>query len=159
LPNLYIGPLDNTPAGAPISLVKVSDPDLEKYPRYADALAAAQFAELDPGDVIYIPYMWWHGVQALESFNILVNYWWNDHEPRSQVHPSTALAFAWITFMDMPPEHRARWKDMFDHYIFGEGAMDHVPPHARGVMGELDDKQLAQVRQMLARALAAPKNG
>ena len=80
LPNLYVGPLDNTPAGAPISLVKVSEPDLEKYPRYADALAAAQFAELDPGDVIYIPYMWWHGVQALESFNILVNYWWNDHE-------------------------------------------------------------------------------
>ncbi len=159
LPNLYVGPLDNTPAGAPISLVKVSDPDLEKYPRYADALAAAQFAELDPGDVIYIPYMWWHGVQALEPFNILVNYWWNDHEARSQVHPSTALAFAWIAFMDMPPEHRARWKGMFDHYIFGEGAMDHVPLHARGVMGELDDKQLAQVRQMLARALTAPKNG
>ncbi len=37
--------------------------------------------------------------------------------------------------------------------------MKHVPPHARGVMGELDEKQLAQVRQMLARALVSPKNG
>jgi hypothetical protein len=156
LPNLYVGPLDNTPAGAPISLVQVADPDLEKYPRYAEALSAAQFAELDPGDVIYIPYMWWHGVQALESFNILVNYWWNDHEARSQIHPSTALALARIAFMDMPPEHRKRWRDMFDHYIFGEGAMEHVPPHARGVMGELSEQQIVQVRQMLARAIISP---
>ena len=153
LPNLYVGPLDNTPAGAPISLVQVADPDLEKYPRYAEALSAAQFAELDPGDVIYIPYMWWHGVQALESFNILVNYWWNDHEARSEVHPSSALALAWLAFMDMPLEHRKRWRDMFDHYIFSQGATDHVPPHARGVMGELNEQQIVQVRQMLARAI------
>ena len=157
LPNLYVGPLDNTPAGAPISLVELAKPDLEKFPRFAEALAAAQSAELDPGDVIYIPYMWWHGVQALESFNVLVNYWWNDHEARSQVHPSTALALAWIAFMDMPPEHRARWRDMFEHYVFNEGAMDHVPPHARGVMGKLEDKQIAQIRQMLARALLNPQ--
>lgn len=157
LPNLYVGPLDNTPAGAPISLVAVADPDLDKYPRYAEALAAAQQAELGPGDAIYIPYMWWHGVQALERFNILVNYWWNDHEARSKVHPSTALAVAWVAFMDMPPEHRARWRDVFDHYIFGTGAMEHVPPHARGVMGELDEKQIAQVRQMLAQALLNPQ--
>ena len=100
--------------------------------------------------------MWWHGVQALESFNILVNYWWNDHEARSQVHPSTALALARIAFMDMPPEHRKRWRDMFEHYIFSDGAMDHVPPHARGVMGDLNEQQIVQVRQMLARAIMSP---
>ena len=157
LPNLYVGPLDNTPAGAPISLVAVAAPDLQKYPRYAEALAAAQFAELDPGDVIYIPFMWWHGVQALEAFNILVNYWWNDHEARSEIHPSTALALARITFMDMPPEHRDLWRDMFEHYVFSDGAMDHLPAHARGVMGELSDQQIVQVRQMLARALINPQ--
>jgi len=157
LPNLYVGPLDNTPAGAPISLVELANPDLEAFPRFADALAAAQSAELDPGDVIYIPYMWWHGVQALEPVNILVNYWWNDHEVRSQIHPSTALAVAWIAFMDMSPEQRHRWRDMFEHYIFSDGAMDHVPPHARGVMGELDERQVARFRQMLAQALMNPK--
>lgn len=157
LPNLYVGPLDNTPAGAPISLVAVSDPDLDTYPRYAEALAAAQGAELGPGDVIYIPYMWWHGVQALEPFNILVNYWWNDHEARSMVHPSTALALARLAFMDMPPEHLARWRGMFEHYIFGDGAMEHVPPHARGVMGDLNEKQIVQVRRMLAHALVNPQ--
>jgi hypothetical protein len=157
LPNLYVGPLDKTPAGAPISLVAVADPDLEKYPLYADALAAAQSAELDPGDVIYIPYMWWHGVQALEPFNILVNYWWNDHEPRSQIHPSTALALARLALMDMPQEHRKRWRDMFEHYVFSDDPMDHVPHHARGVMGELTDPEIAQFRQMIARALMNPR--
>lgn len=156
LPNLYVGPLDKTPAGAPISLVAVADPDLEKYPLYTEALAAAQSAELDPGDVIYIPYMWWHGVQALEPFNILVNYWWNDHEARSQIHPSSALALARLAFMDMPPEHRKRWRDMFEHYVFRDDAMDHVPPHARGVMGDLTEPEIAQFRQMIARALMNP---
>lgn len=154
LPNLYVGPMENTPAGAPISLVSLSEPDLETYPRFAEALQAAQSAELEPGDAIYIPYMWWHGVQSLAPFNILVNYWWNDHPARSKVHPATALALAWITFMDMPPEHKRRWRDMFDHYIFADGdPMEHLPPHARGVLGRLGNDQIGFIKQMLARAI------
>lgn len=154
LPNLYVGPMENTPGGAPVSLVALSDPDFETYPRFAEALKAAQSAELEPGDAIYIPYMWWHGVQSLASFNVLVNYWWNDHPARSKVHPSTAMALAWITFMDMSPEHKRRWRDMFDHYIFGSGdAMEHLPQHAKGVLGELNDQQITRVKQMLVQAI------
>jgi hypothetical protein len=153
-PNLYVGPIDNTPAGAPISMVSVGEPDLERYPRYAEALEAAQLAELGPGDAVYIPYMWWHGVQALEKFNVLVNYWWNDHEARSRLHPTTAMVLAWLTFMDMPPEHKRCWRDRFDLYIFGDGkAMEHLPSHARGVLGELNEQQIARVKQMLVRAI------
>lgn len=154
LPNLYVGPMENTPGGAPVSLVALADPDLETYPRFAQALSAAQSAELEPGDAVYIPYMWWHGVQSLAPFNVLVNYWWNDHPARSQIHPSTAMALAWITFMDMPAEHKERWRAMFDHYVFSEGkAMEHLPEHARGVLGELSDQQIARVKQMLAQAI------
>ncbi|MDZ7812616.1 MAG: cupin-like domain-containing protein [Ideonella sp.] len=39
LPNLYIGPLDFTPAGQPISLVDTAQPDLERYPRFTLAHA------------------------------------------------------------------------------------------------------------------------
>ena len=48
--NLYIGPLDFAPTGAPMSLVSLRDPDFARYPKFREALAAAQSAELAPGD-------------------------------------------------------------------------------------------------------------
>ena len=79
-PNLYMGPKHPTPAGAPISMVHVTAPDLEQFPRFASALEVAQEAELSPGDAIFIPRDWFHHVEALERFNILVNYWWDLNE-------------------------------------------------------------------------------
>jgi hypothetical protein len=76
LANLYIGPIDFTPAGQAISLVDFHAPDPERFPRFGEALRHAQVAELGPGDALFIPAMWWHHVEALDGFNILVNYWW-----------------------------------------------------------------------------------
>lgn len=78
--DLYIGPQHPTPAGARISMVHVTAPDLDRYPRYAQALERAQVAELAPGDAIFIPRNWYHHVEALERFNVLVNYWWDASE-------------------------------------------------------------------------------
>ena len=39
--NLYIGPLDFAPTGAPMSLVSLRSPDFARYPKFRDALAAA----------------------------------------------------------------------------------------------------------------------
>ncbi len=36
-------------------MVELAAPDLERYPRFAQALAAAQTAELGPGDAVFIP--------------------------------------------------------------------------------------------------------
>jgi hypothetical protein len=71
LPNLYVGPIEFTISGPPISMVPLRNPDLERFPRFAEALAASQVAELTPGDAIFIPYGWWHHVEALEPFNVL----------------------------------------------------------------------------------------
>ena len=79
--NLYLGPTLNTPAGVPISLVDIRDPDLKRFPKYTQALDAGFEATLNAGDAIFIPALWWHGVESLETLNILVNYWWGD-EPR-----------------------------------------------------------------------------
>ena len=78
LVNLYPGPFELTPAGTPISLVDLEHPDLERFPRFAEAVATAQTAELAPGDAIYIPFHWWHAVDSLDEVNFFVNYWWND---------------------------------------------------------------------------------
>ena len=76
-PDLYMGPHHPTPAGARISMVHVTAPDLDRFPRFASALETAQEAELSPGDAIFIPRDWYHHVEALDRFNVLVNYWWD----------------------------------------------------------------------------------
>ncbi len=73
--NLYVK-LDNTPAGAPTSIASRTNPDLDKYPKYRDALTASTSTELEPGDAIYIPAGWWHQVESIGDLNILINYWW-----------------------------------------------------------------------------------
>lgn len=79
--NLYIGPDDITPAGRPISLVDLDNPDLERFPRFRHALRRAQVADLQAGDALYIPTHWWHHVQSRGAVNILVNYWWQGAPP------------------------------------------------------------------------------
>ena len=39
LKNMYVGPLEHTPAGQPISLVDIDNPDLTKFPKVEQAMA------------------------------------------------------------------------------------------------------------------------
>ncbi|MFL6733887.1 MAG: cupin-like domain-containing protein, partial [Sphingomicrobium sp.] len=141
LRNMYVGPIDLTPAGTPVSMVSVQNPDFDRFPRFREALAHAQVAELAPGDAIYIPYMWWHGVEALSSLNVLVNFWWNEHTP-VHGHPLNALVLASLVFRDLPEEHRQIWRQFFDYYVFaiGEPPIAHLPPTQRGIMGSIDEQ-------------------
>src|SRR5207237_1953854 len=94
---------------------------LDRFPRYEAALNAALVAELEPGDAIYIPYLWWHGVQSLAPFNLLMNYWWS-RDPATAGYPFIPLLqLATVMFRDMPPDHRASWRALFDHYVFEAG--------------------------------------
>jgi len=70
--NLYVGPFDHTPSGQPISLVDLGAPDYEKFPKYRVAEESAIIVELEAGDALFIPSMWWHSVEALSDFNVLV---------------------------------------------------------------------------------------
>jgi hypothetical protein len=78
--NLYMGPDHPTPAGTPVSMVHVTAPDLDRFPMFESALESAEVAELSAGDAIFIPRDWFHHVEALERFNILVNYWWDSRK-------------------------------------------------------------------------------
>ncbi len=134
--NLYVGPFELTPAGVPISVVDFDHPDLDRYPRFAEAMDAAEAAELEPGDAIYIPYLWWHHVRALEGFNVLVNYWWN-RTSAGVPSPMATLMLALISLRDLPPAYRDAWHGLFEHWVFqthGE-PMTHLPPEVRGGLG------------------------
>jgi hypothetical protein len=154
LANLYMGPLDFTLAGQPTSLVDLHAPDYKRYPRFREALASAQTAELGPGDAIYIPSMWFHHVESLDAFGALINFWWRDAAPY-MVTPMLTLMHALLTLRDLPQDERESWRRMFDHYIFqtdGE-AMAHVPEHARGFFGELTPERVARLRAYLVQSL------
>jgi len=134
--NLYIGPLEHTPSGAPISVVHPNPPDLARYPRYADALAAACTAELGPGDALYIPPLWFHQVEALEAVNLLVNYWWPVVGDAQAPSPVAALLQAIKVLNALPPAQRDAWAAMFGHYVVQRDAdpAAHIPEPWHGVL-------------------------
>ena len=153
--NLYVGPLDHTMAGQPASMVPLKTADHALYPRFAEALAAARTAELEPGDAIYIPTLWWHHVEALSPFNMLVNYWWED-PPAMAGRAFEAMVHAILAMGDIPPERRDSWRALYDYYVFqrsGEPA-DHLPPEHRGILGPRTPQLREKIRQFLLRALS-----
>lgn len=152
--NLYPGPIEPTPAGQVVSMVDLHAPDLDRYPRFATALAAAEVAELEPGDVLVYPALWWHHVEALDGFNILVNYWWNT-VPAFLDTPMTTLLHGLLSLRGRPDSERQAWRAMFDHYLFGptETATAHLPAAAHGPLAPLDAMTARRLRAMVANKL------
>ena len=151
--NLYVGPLDVTIAGQPVSMVDIRAPDLARFPRYAEAMRHALVADLGPGDAIYMPSLWWHGIEALDEANILVNYWYN---APAQSSPFAALVHAMLAVRDLPAPEKAAWRQWFEHFVFAPDAADaasHLPPHARGVSGPPSPGRAEGVRAFVLRAL------
>lgn len=154
LRNLYIGPLDRTPAGQAVSLVDVHAPDHERFPKFAEAWAQAQTAELGPGDAVLIPSMWWHHIEALDAFNVLVNYWWRQ-SPKWMDTPMNALLMAIMSVRDLPPQQRESWREVFRHYVFDADARTaaHIPHAARGVLDPIDETRARELRARLLQGL------
>ncbi|HEY8877548.1 MAG TPA: cupin-like domain-containing protein [Roseateles sp.] len=137
--NLYIGPLEHTPSGAPISVVHPKSPDFERYPRWREALAAALVAELEPGDALYMPPLWFHQVEALEKVNLLINYWWPVAMlpgAKDLPAPAHALIQAIQVLNALPPAQRDAWAAMFEHYVVQreQEPAGHIPEAWRGVL-------------------------
>jgi hypothetical protein len=152
--NLYPGPLEPTPGGQVVTMADIHNPDFERFPRLRQALEAGEIAELEPGDALFYPAMWWHQVDALEPFNVMVNYWWNT-SPRFMDTPQNTLLHAMLSLRDRSEQEKRAWRAMFDYYVFGpaDRAGAHLPEAARGNLAPMDDAKARRLRAYLLNRL------
>lgn len=152
--NLYPGPLEPTPGGQVVSMVDFRDPDFARFPAFREALAAGEVAELEPGDVLFYPALWWHHVEALDSFNAMINYWWNP-VPAYVDTPHTTLLHGLLSLRDRPEPEKRAWRALFDYYVFGpaERPASHLPEHAQGPLGPLDESTARRLRAQVINRL------
>jgi hypothetical protein len=144
---LYVGPIDHTMAGQPVSLAASSAPDKNRFPLFEAVKNRALIAELNAGDALYLPKLWWHKVESLASFNGLVNYWW-DAFSAGPDSPYTSLLMSMITIAERPPGERQAWKAFFDHYVFRSNGhpLAHIPGAQRGLLGPLKPDNYGSIR-------------
>ncbi len=151
---LYVGPIDRTMSGPPVSLAASSVPDDERFPRFAEVRDQAWVCELGAGDALYLPKLWWHQVESLAAFNGLVNYWWDAFASGPDA-PYTSLLLALITIAERPPAERQAWQAFFDHYVFRSHGhpLAHLPAEQRGVLGPLKPDNYANIRARVMQLL------
>ncbi len=148
--NLYPGPFDQGPFRATVSMVHPRAPDLDRYPRYPHALAAALDVELRAGDVLFLPAHWWHTVETPE-FTIAANYWWG-HTDRERRLARSVLLEGLLHLRPLPEDQRRFWKQAMDYYVFQTEGPPHEPmgPAGLDMTGVPTPARIELIRQALA---------
>jgi len=152
--NLYPGPLEPTPGGQVVTMVDLKNPDFERFPRVRQALEAAVVVDLQPGDAVYYPSMWWHQVEALSPFNIMINFWWLT-APAYMGNPLDIVMHAIMGLRDRSEAEKNAWREVFEYYVFGspETPRAHLPPAIQGALGELDGDTVRRLRALVKNKL------
>ena len=152
--NLYPGPFAPTPGGQVITMVDLKAPDFGAYPRFRKALEQSVVVDMEPGDVLYYPSMWWHEVEAKDRFNVMINYWWNT-SPRYMGNPVDVVMHAILGLRDRPQAEKQAWRELFDYYVFGsaEKPRAHLPEASLGPLGEMDDTLARRLRALVQQNL------
>ena len=109
---------------------------------------------MEPGDALFYPALWWHQAEALESFNVMINYWWNT-TPAWMDTPQNTLLHALLSLRDRSEQEKRAWRAMFDYYVFGpaDKAAAHLPAAARGALAPLDEDMARRLRAKLLERL------
>ncbi|GAA4777559.1 cupin-like domain-containing protein [Stakelama sediminis] len=152
--SLYVGPLDHTMAGQPVAMAVGSTPGDPRYPRFDAVRDRALTAELEPGDALYLPKLWWHQVEATGPLNLLVNYWWDAFSAGPDA-PFTTMMLAMIAIAERPARERQAWRAFFDHYVFRPNGhpLAHLPEAKHGILGPLKAGNYRRVRTMVMQLL------
>lgn len=152
--NLYPGPLHPTPGGQVVTMANLGNPDLTRFPRLEQALDAAIIVDMQPGDALYYPSMWWHEVEAFDRFNVMINFWWMSHKQYTG-NPMDVLLHGMMSLRDKPENEKQAWKALFDYYVFGDASRvtAHLPEPSHGPLGPMDDSTARRLRAMLLQNL------
>ncbi len=152
--DLYVGPIDHTMAGQPVGLAAGAEPGDPRFPRFEQARHRAVVVELEAGDALYLPKLWWHQVEALEPRNLLVNYWWDGFSAGPDA-PFATLMLAMIAIAERPTAERQAWRAFFDHYVFRPDGhpLSHLPSSRHGILGPLSDGNYGKIRASVMRML------
>jgi hypothetical protein len=152
--DLYVGPIDHTLAGQPISLAVGSAPSDPRYPRFEKVRDRAIVVELEPGDALYVPKLWWHQVEAIGEVNVLVNFWW-DGFAGGPDQPYTAMLLAMLAIAERPDAERAAWRAWFDHYVFRPDGhpLAFLPSDRHGVLAVPSKDNHGRIRSLVMRLL------
>ncbi len=152
---LYMGPIDHTMAGPPVSLAASAPAGQEdRYPLFATIRDQAQVAELEPGDALYLPKLWWHQVESTAPFNVMINHWWDAFSAGPDA-PYTSLLLAMICIAERPERERQAWRAFFDHLVFRTHGhpLAHLPPEQHGLLGPLKPNNYGYIRARILRML------
>jgi len=151
--DLYVGPIDHTMAGQPVGLAVGSAPGDARFPRFDRIRDRALVVELEPGDALYVPKLWWHQVEAIGEVNVLVNFWWDGFADGPD-QPYTAMMLALIAIAERPAAERAAWRAWFDHYVFRpEGhPLAFLPPARHGILDGQPESR-GRIRALVMRLL------
>ncbi len=151
--DLYVGPIDHTLAGQPISLAVGSEPGDPRFPRFENARDRALVVELEPGDALYVPKLWWHQVEAVGDVNVLVNFWWDGFSAGPD-QPYIAMLLSLLTIAERPPAERAAWRAWFDHYVFRPDGhpLAFLSPERHGVLSA-SKENYGRIRTLVMRLL------
>jgi hypothetical protein len=152
---LYVGPIDNTMAGQPVSLAaSAAVGSAREFPLFEQIRDQALEAQLGPGDALYLPKLWWHQVESIAPFNGLVNYWWDAFSIGPDA-PYTALLLSMITIAERPAAERQAWQAFFDHYVFRSKGhpLAHLPPERHGLLGPLKPDNYSKIRARIMHLL------
>ena len=104
---------------------------------------------------MFIPSMWWHHMEALEPFNVLVNYWWRQ-TPAWMDTPMNALMLAHHDRARPAAASSARPGRTCSAITCSTPTTPtaaHIPEAARRVLAPLDETRARDLRARLLQRL------
>jgi hypothetical protein len=144
--NMYPAPLDVRLGDAIGSQVTLLAPDFARHPRAADELAKARVAILEPGEILYIPPMWWHHVESF-GLNVMLNKWVLPVPAAHFTDLTVDLVRGMLLFSDIPRSLRLRYREAYAGALFGTAEPPASPPAAAdAVTGRLLSRADRQMR-------------